>query len=89
MQGSSVLHFRPLVDVDGRVEWRVQTRTELCTVVIDMDKLLGGVDCLLSPGYLPSGATAVQAIAKKDCPAGTSWILPVSHLASPAEAMSL
>jgi hypothetical protein len=42
----------------------------------------------LSLGHLLGGATTIQAAAKKDRPAGTSWIMPVSHLASPVEALS-
>jgi hypothetical protein len=62
---------------------------ELCNVVVNMDDLSSGVDCPLSPGLLPGSATAIQAAAKKDRPAGTSWILPMSHLAFPAEALLL
>jgi hypothetical protein len=49
-------------------------KTELWDVVMDVDKLSGGVDCPLSPGHLPGGTTAVQTAAKKDPPAGMSWI---------------
>ena len=81
-------HFRPLADADGRSELRVRTRTELCDVVVDVDKSSGSVDCPISPGHLPGGATAAQSAAKKDRPAGTSWILPGSSPASPVEASS-
>jgi serine/threonine-protein kinase OSR1/STK39 len=59
-------HFRPLADADGRTEWRLRTKTELCDVVIDVDKLT----------VLPDGTTTIQCTAKKVRPAGTSWILP-------------
>ena len=77
-------HFRPLADADGRAEWRFRTRTELCDVVVDVEKSSGSVDCPISPGHLPGCATAVQ----KDRPAGTSWILPGGSPASPVEASS-
>ena len=77
-------HFRPRADADGRAEWRFRTRTELCDVVVDVEKSSGSVDCPISPGHLPGCATAVQ----KDRPAGTSWILPGGSPASPVEASS-
>jgi serine/threonine-protein kinase OSR1/STK39 len=61
-------HFRPLADADGRTEWRVRTKTELCDVVIDVDKST----------VLPDGTATIQCTTKKDRPAGTSWILPGS-----------
>jgi hypothetical protein len=64
-------------------------RTELCAMVINMDKLLGGVYCPLSLCYLLGSTTAVLAAAQKDHPVGMSWILPVSCLASPVEALLL
>lgn len=69
-------HFRPLiplVDADGRTKWRVQTKAELCDVVADVDKSpsLGGTTELFSPSL-----SAIHLTAKKDRPAGTSWILP-------------
>ncbi|KAL3817284.1 hypothetical protein ACHAXA_003205 [Cyclostephanos tholiformis] len=72
-------HFRPLADADGRADWRVRTRTEVCDVVVDVDKST----------ILPDGTTAVQCMTKKDRPAGTSWILPGSSSGtSPVEATS-
>jgi hypothetical protein len=86
--GTPVWHFQPLANADGRVDWRAWTRTELCNVAIHVDSLLDGNDCPLSTGHLPGGTAAAQAVAKKDRLADTSWILPMSHLACPAEALS-
>jgi hypothetical protein len=82
-------HFQPLVDVEGKAEWRVRTRTELCNVVINVNKSLGRVNCPLFLGHLPGGTTPVQAAAKKDRLAGMSLILLRSHPASPTEASPL
>ena len=71
-------HFRPLVDADGRANWRIRTKVELCNVVVDVDKSLlweGATDPF-------SCSSAIDSTKKKDRPAGTSWILP---LASPME----
>ena len=66
-------HFKPLATVDGRAQWKTQTKTELCDVVDDVGSS-GGEG---SSGQLP-GATPIQIVStmKKDRPAGTSWILP-------------
>lgn len=68
-------HFKPLASADGRAQWRLQTKTELCDVVEDVGKFGSGGDG--SSGQLP-GTTPIQIVSttKKDRPAGTSWILP-------------
>ncbi|KAL7536547.1 hypothetical protein ACHAXR_007232 [Thalassiosira sp. AJA248-18] len=68
-------HFKPLGSADGRAQWRLQTKTELCDVVEDVGKFGSGGDG--SSGQLP-GTTPIQIVSttKKDRPAGTSWILP-------------
>lgn len=67
-------HFKPLVEEDGRSEWRNRTKTELCDEVDDVGESSG--EGKLS-GNLP-GASPISIVLKthKDRPAGTSWILP-------------
>lgn len=69
-------HFKPLVEEDGRAEWRNRTRTELCNEVEDVGESSGEGGGKLSEN-LP-GASPISIVLKthKDRPAGTSWILP-------------
>ena len=80
-------HFQPLADAEVRAEWRGRTKQDVCDVVEDVEKSgsSGTVAAAAgdmaaeksSPGRLVGGATAVIATnAKRDRPAGTSWILP-------------
>ena len=77
-------HFRPLATAEGRAEWKEKTRTELCGVVEDV----GTPGSAGSSGVLP-GATPIQVVstAKKDRPAGTSWILPGGSTISASESL--
>lgn len=69
-------HFKPLVEEDGRAEWRNRTKTELCDEVEDVGES-SGEEGKSSSENLP-GASPISIVlnAQKDRPAGTSWILP-------------
>ena len=72
-------HFKPLVEEDGRLEWRNRTKRELCDEVDDVgdSSSSGGGGDAPSDSNLP-GASPISIVLKthKDRPAGTSWILP-------------